>query len=116
MGVHRSGSTADERIVGNAAIVRPVAPELALEQGECLDLERLAAQASKTRDERVRRRARAAAPPRERDVRMKGAALGGKADADAQPLDLGGQRSDRRARLDRGPQGSPTMMLEAPDP
>ena len=82
--------------------MRAVAAEVAFVEGDRVDGEGVAAQRGVGGEERVERRARAAAPARERDVGVEGAALGGQADArrrSARPW----RRARRGARAARPP-------------
>ena len=83
--------------------MRAVAGEAAFEEGEFVHAERFRREAAGALEEARDLAGAAAFPARERDVWMKGAALGLEANCDARPLDLGGKRSHRLPRLDSGP-------------
>src|SRR4029453_17773164 len=85
-----------ERIGCDRFVVRAVPGELAFEQDETVDIERFGCQSARAFQEVSDFAASAAFPAGKCDVRMKGAMLGFKADADASALDLGGKRRDRR--------------------
>ena len=83
--------------------MRAVAGEVAFEQDELADLERVRGEAAGAVEEARDFVAAAALPAGERDMRVKGAALGLEAGRDARALDLGGEGGDGRPGLDAGP-------------
>src|SRR5687768_17095822 len=92
-----------EPILGHRLVMRAVAREVALEQDEAVDLERLRGEAAVALEEGVGGASAAAVPAGERDVRVEGSPLGLDSGPGAGTLDPGGQVRDRRLRLDPGP-------------
>src|SRR4249919_2353844 len=95
--------------------MRAVAREAAFEQGECVDREWRRAERAVAGDEVLGVARPAAFPARQRDVGMEGATLGLEADREADPLDFGGERGERRLGLDPGPQSARTALVEPAD-
>src|SRR3954469_23271925 len=93
--------------------MRAVARQAAFEQAEAVDFERLRGEAAGAVEEIRELAAAAALPPRQRDVRVEGTALGLEADRLARALDLGGERGEGSFRLDSGPQRAGAALLEA---
>ena len=83
--------------------MRAVAGEVAFEQGEGVDLERVGDEGGVAIEEAGSLVRAAPFPAGEGDVRVERAALGLEADRLARPLDLCGERRDRRLGLDAGP-------------
>ena len=80
-----------------------VSRQAAFEQDEAVDGERLRRQAAAALEEVVHFARAAAFPAGKGDVRVERAALGFEADRLAPALDLGGERGERRFRLNPGP-------------
>ena len=114
--VEEGGAWLNRRKCANRLIMRAVAAEVALVEVEGVDRERLADQGGVAREEGVERGRGPAAPAREGDVRVEGAALGRQAGTDADALDLGGERGERAARLDPGPQRAAARCSKRPTP
>src|SRR4051794_13932572 len=90
-----------------------VAGEAAFEEGEFAHLERFRGEAPGALEEARDFVAAATLPARERDVRVKGAALRLETGGGAGALDPGGERGHRLPRLDSGPKSARTALLEA---
>src|SRR5436305_2015802 len=81
-------SKLDQGVSSDRLVVRAVPGDAAFEEDEGVDLPRLAGKAPLALQEACELAGAAALPSRERDVRVKGAALGLEADVLADPLDL----------------------------
>src|SRR5260221_2152670 len=92
-----------QRIGRDLLVVGDVARQAAFEEGEGVDRERLGGEAGLALEEAGDLARAAALPAGQRDVRVKGAALGIETDGDASALNLGGECGERLLRLDASP-------------
>lgn len=113
--LRRQTTASGEQEVCDHLMMRAGVTEMAFEQREPVDPERIAAQRGVPRKKPVKVRAGKAVPAAQSDVRMVSAAFGRQSNALAYPLNLSCQRDDRLARLNRGPKHAARLVIEATD-